>query len=449
MSTEQNIHALIRPQDLLTKPLLQQSANASSLLAEIAAICELSRILVDEPRASFKRFLDIALQLCNAGTAGLSRLRVNAAGDPIVQWETVSGALAAYEGIETPRNLSPCGLCLDEGTTVLISRPERAFTSLISLQPAIVEDLILPLYDSAKRPLGTLWIAHHDSTSQFGTDDARIMEQLAAQLMLALDVAEKASRYQNLTVLLDSYRSAQQSLSTELAEERSQHERAQKAETEIRQVLAFKDIAIQEAHHRTKNTIQIAASALQLQAHATASAEVRGALLEGCGRLHVLSKVHELLCRSGDGTDEISMPILLGAVGDSLRRAFPQMSTHLGLQVVCDEILLASDRAIPLALLANEALLNAYKHAFPNGAAGQINLQLTREHSDLILQIVDNGVGIRSTYNTTNSGIELMRGLAEQLKGTLSIAKPMYAWGTAVTLMIHCEASATAAETLP
>ena len=58
----------------------------------------------------------------------------------------------------------------------------------------MVQDLIVPLYDSAKQPLGTLWVAHHDSTSQFSSDDVRTMEQLAVQLILALKLLEQASR---------------------------------------------------------------------------------------------------------------------------------------------------------------------------------------------------------------------------------------------------------------
>lgn len=51
------------------------------------------------------------------------------------------------------------------------------------------------------------------------------------------------------------------------------------------------------------------------------------------------------------------------------------LRTHLNragmrLQISSDRIALSPDDAIPLALLANEAMTNAYKHAFPAGATG-------------------------------------------------------------------------------
>lgn len=123
---------------------------------------------------------------------GLSLLRDDGTGQTIVRWAAISGALAAHEGTDTPRASSPCGLCLDAGATIRVSRPQRAFTSLRDMQPAIVEDLIVPLYDNASKPLGTLWIAHHDSRSHFCSDDARIAEQLAAQSVLALTLLERS-----------------------------------------------------------------------------------------------------------------------------------------------------------------------------------------------------------------------------------------------------------------
>ena len=121
-------------------------------------------------------------------------LRDDGAGQPVVRWAAISGALASHEGTDTPRDSSPCGLCLDTGTTIRVSRPQRAFTSLRDTQPAIVEDLIVPLYDNASKPLGTLWIAHHDRRSHFCSDDARIAEQLAAQAVLALNLLGAGKR---------------------------------------------------------------------------------------------------------------------------------------------------------------------------------------------------------------------------------------------------------------
>jgi GAF domain-containing protein len=106
-------------------------------------------------------------------------------------WEAVSGALAAHQGDGTPRDFSPCGLCLDIGTAVVLARPERVFTYLARVQPTIFQALIVPLYDDDHAPLGALWVVHHDPVARFGVDDVSIIERLAAPLALALERARQ------------------------------------------------------------------------------------------------------------------------------------------------------------------------------------------------------------------------------------------------------------------
>lgn len=257
---------------------------------------------------------------------------------------------------------------------------------------------------------------------------------------LALKLLEEAQEHRHtfaLVALLESHRTTQRALAHDLAEERSLREQAEASEREIRQALVFKEIAIQEAHHRVKNTLQIAASVLSLQARATVSAEVRVALQEGYGRLHLLAKVHELLYTSAD-TKEVPMQALLQAVGDALQRSFAEMSARVTLRVACDKVALTPDDAIPMALLANEAATNAYKHAFPGDSAGEITVNLRcAPGNELILQVTDNGVGTSTIANTNGLGLKLIHSFAAQLRGTLVLDKPVETTGTGLTLTIH------------
>lgn len=239
---------------------------------------------------------------------------------------------------------------------------------------------------------------------------------------------------------LASPEAAQRIAANNLAHERGRRERAEASEIDIRQAMVFKDALIQEVNHRVKNTLQIAASVLLLQARTTASAEVRGALQEGYRRLHLLAKVHELLYSSADSAQEILMSKLLQAMGDALQQSFAEISAQVSLQITSDPILLSADDAIPMALLANEVLTNAYKHAFPGGCAGEITVELScaPDHA-VVLKIADNGIGIRPGTGKGGLGLELTRNFAQQLHGTLCFDKPACTDGTAVTLTIHRE----------
>lgn len=146
----------------------------------------LMNLVADNPPDTITRFLDIALDLCAAGSAGLSVLADGPDGQRIFRWDALRGAFADYAGGSTPANFSPCRLCLDEGHTILVDRPARVFTYLASVEPPIVEGMIVPLYDAGKVPLGTLWIVSHDETRRFDAETARRMEQFAHLLVLAI-----------------------------------------------------------------------------------------------------------------------------------------------------------------------------------------------------------------------------------------------------------------------
>ncbi len=81
---------------------------------------------------------------------------------------------------------------------------------------------------------------------------------------------------------------------------------------------------------------------------------------------------------------------------------------------------LSPDQALPPGLIVNEVVSNAFKHDFPNGRAGGVNVTLTRplEGNDAVLTIADNGAGMgESPAGGIGLGTRLINGLAAQLQG--------------------------------
>ncbi len=178
---------MIQPSDLLVSPeALQARRWVPNLRTEIAAFDVLTKIPDADPRRTVQCLVDTVLGLYGAGSAGLSVLRPGSYGHAYFVWEVVSGALAAHQGGGTPGNYSPCGLCLDIGTAIVVARPERAFSYLARVQPAICEALIVPLYDHDGAPLGTVWVVHHEPKARFGADDVLVIERLSPVTAVAL-----------------------------------------------------------------------------------------------------------------------------------------------------------------------------------------------------------------------------------------------------------------------
>ena len=229
----------------------------------------------------------------------------------------------------------------------------------------------------------------------------------------------------------------QRTLTRELAEERRQRILAQASEKSLREALLYKDAAAHEAHHRTKNSLQIAASLLSLNARASDSPEVRHSLQEARSRLHVLAQVHELFYLGDAGTREMLLSTLLASIADGLRKSFAERSAQVVLTVAAEPMPLAADRAVPIALLANEIITNAYKHAFPEAATGTIAIELSSDpQQELVLRIADDGIGMPEQKVHETLGLRLIGIFAKQLRGNLTFTANANSKGTVVTLAV-------------
>ena len=401
------IEALVRlldadlgPQDLLiTDALRDRPGKVRDGPAQLRAFHQLSKLAMSDPTAAVQRFLESAVELCNAGSAGWSRLGRNDAEEVVFVWDALAGSFAPYVGGTTPRDFSPCGLCLNAGRTVLVAKPARVFTYFNKVDVPITEALIVPVYDAAGAALGTIWVVQHDDKS-FDAEDARVMEQLAVLLVLALK-------------LMGDGKQSHLEQASHLA-------------------------LMQDNDHRVKNTIQSITSLLLLQARACKAPEARVALQEASRRLDVFMRVHELLQNNGAGDRAVDIAEVIEKLAEALASTFSGRAT---LRVQADHVLVESRHAIPLTLLINEAVTNAFKHAYPAGQPGEVFVRVAKTaRGGLRIGIQDDGVGLPPNVHEGALGLTLMRAFASQLGGGLTISSDK---GTAVHLTVLDGAAST------
>ena len=188
--------------DIIITPLLaQRTIPPRDIVAEHSALTDLVAEAAGDSPHLLQRLVDLAVELCDAGSAGVSLLEPasSAAPEGVFRWVAMSGLYREYVGGTTPEAFSPCGTCLRLGTPQLYREPARLYTYLAAATPPIVEGLVIPLR-SRGECLGTIWIVSHDQTRRFTAGDVAIMTSLAdftsAALVMqrARDAAESANR---------------------------------------------------------------------------------------------------------------------------------------------------------------------------------------------------------------------------------------------------------------
>jgi len=193
--------------------------------------------------------------------------------------------------------------------------------------------------------------------------------------------------------------------------------------------LAEKELLLKEIHHRVKNNFQIISSLLRLEQDRVPEGPARSALNDAERRIFAMALVHESIYQQGD-LGHIDFRPYVRRIGQELM-AMNNEYDSIRFDVNGDELLLGLDIAVPLGLFLNEALLNAFKHAFPAYYTGEktILVRIKNDSGVRELSVEDSGVGMDTgtietsgdaSAHRTSLGLTLMHLLADQLGGALT-----------------------------
>lgn len=168
----------------ITAELDLRPVRKANHLREKRAMQELARHMLDDPAAILPRFVDLALEITNGASAGLSLYEKDPAPG-VFRWRHLRGVLSPFEDSLTPRNYSPCGVTLDQNAPVLSLHPERYYNWISDASIIVPEVLLVPLHLNRDEQLGTLWIVAHEE-GHFTRGHADSMTELAAFVSIAL-----------------------------------------------------------------------------------------------------------------------------------------------------------------------------------------------------------------------------------------------------------------------
>jgi PAS domain S-box-containing protein len=188
--------------------------------------------------------------------------------------------------------------------------------------------------------------------------------------------------------------------------------------------LREKEILLKEMHHRVKNNLQVIVSLLNMQSRYLKDPSDLQFFQECQSRVYAMALVHQKLYQSQD-LSRINFSEYLQALASELLQSYKVNPNAVSMRTEADFFLLDIDSAIPLGLVVNELLTNAFKYAFPGDRCGEILLQLKqKKENSLTLTVTDNGVGLPEDFvlgKSKSLGIQIVQDLARQLKGHLDI----------------------------
>lgn len=189
---------------------------------------------------------------------------------------------------------------------------------------------------------------------------------------------------------------------------------------EAKGMTAQHELMRREADHRIKNSLQVVASLLGLQARRETNGAARYALNAATARIQAVARIHEALQLDG-GTDGIDVGAVIATMSKALNvMAGEPASVEI---IVRDEsVQVPLTLAQPIVLAVNELVINALRHAFPDGRSGAVMITVARDGERVRIDVCDDGVGLPAGYaDGRGYGTMLVRAMVAKIGGRLDV----------------------------
>ncbi len=191
---------------------------------------------------------------------------------------------------------------------------------------------------------------------------------------------------------------------------------------DLKAALDQRTALLHELDHRVKNNLQLISSLMLMQARHSADPAVKLALDGMIQRLNAVATVHRRLFQTED-IDRFDLSEFVRDLVADLGGAAARPQVRFACRL--DPVQVSAAKAASLALLVNELVTNALRHAFPEGRAGQVSITIVQNNAELWIEIADNGVGMGgqdcvAAHGVQGFGLTIVELLGRQLQARIT-----------------------------
>jgi two-component sensor histidine kinase/tetratricopeptide (TPR) repeat protein len=177
------------------------------------------------------------------------------------------------------------------------------------------------------------------------------------------------------------------------------------------------EVLMKELHHRVKNNLQVLTSVLSLQSQHLTDENALLSIKSTESRINAMALIHRKLY-SDDRNTIVSTRGYFRELIEFLMSSYGYNERNLKLKADIDEVELDVDKAIPLGLIVNELLSNAFKHAFGKQGHPELTIDIKQHDNELHAVIRDNGHGTAELAGEeAKFGMRMVTILTNDLRG--------------------------------
>jgi len=190
----------------------------------------------------------------------------------------------------------------------------------------------------------------------------------------------------------------------------------------IENALKEKELLINEIHHRVKNNLQIIYSLINFKKSSFLGFLKQNQMLaELQGKVIAMSLAHDEIYKS-DNYTKINFENYVTRLENDLSRNYLPQKVHFNIKG--ETVFINLELAINCGIILSETISNCIKHAFSHKIIPSVNISFSKKKSVFLIKISDNGIGFPDdiiSKKRSGMGLELIEGLAAQMKGKMEI----------------------------
>lgn len=195
-----------------------------------------------------------------------------------------------------------------------------------------------------------------------------------------------------------------------------------KALEDLSRSVQEKELLMRELTHRVKNSLNVVSSLIGFSREAASDPGVKSALTDLRTRIGSVSSVYEQLAQTGQ-VDRIGLKAYVRNLAERLAKSYGPTDGRIQMKMDLADLSLDPKKALPLGLILNELIINAFKYAYPNGEAGEIRIETKSVTGGLCLTVSDDGIGKKTRAGARESdgiGSMVVESLADQIGAHIS-----------------------------
>lgn len=187
--------------------------------------------------------------------------------------------------------------------------------------------------------------------------------------------------------------------------------------------LKEKQVLLAEIHHRVKNNLAIVSSLIELQKWEMNDSYGEG-LSELQTRIKSIAMVHEKLYRT-ETLSNVDLAEYIRELAELIHSGYSADQKNTEIYFRLDKVNVDITNAVPVGLICNELINNAFKHGFADKESGRLDVEMMRKGKKVTIKITDDAGNLPDDFDPETSeglGMTLVRTLVQQINGEVSFS---------------------------